>query len=142
MRYSSHLEQTAFTGRSGAYIYMYLFGVCSLLILATYLNDPFFGTSLTFMVVYVWGRLNKHLRLSLFGLIRFQAPTLVWMLLGLACFLRRGVTDHLLGICVGHLYYFLAFVYPEMTGVMLLKTPRWLLQDDELPDAVSLDNFE
>jgi len=142
IQYSKDLEKTAFTGRSGGYAYMMIFGIGCLLLLAPLLNTPFLGESLTNMVVYVWGRLNKHVRLSFFGIVDFTAPKLVWMLLAFSYCFDKDVTYNLLGIIVGHLYYFLAFVYPSMTGVKLLKTPSWLLGDDETADAIPLDNFE
>merc|ERR1719419_339602 len=141
IQYSADLERTAYTGRSGAYAYLIIFAVVCLLVMAPQVNVPFLGESLVYVFVYVWGRLNKHVRLSFFGLVNFRAPQLVWMLMLLSYLLEKRFAHHLLGIVVGHLYYYLAFVYPSMTGVMLLKTPSWLLGDDESPDAVTLDNF-
>ena len=43
---------------------------------------PFLGSALAFMMVYVWGRRNEHVRMSFLGLSPFRAPYLRWGLLG------------------------------------------------------------
>ena len=42
---------------------------------------PFLGSSLAFMMVYVWGRRNQYVRMSFLGLFQFRAPYLPWVLL-------------------------------------------------------------
>ena len=84
----------------------------------------FLGPSLTFMVVYVWARRNPYVRLSLFGLFDFTAPYLPWVLLGFSMILGASPVKDLLGIVVGHVYYFFEDVYPRMShGYRLLATP-------------------
>ena len=39
--------------------------------------------------------------------------------------MTSGVSE-LVGILVGHLYYFLMFTYPESIGYQILKTPTFL----------------
>jgi hypothetical protein len=45
---------------------------------------------------------------SLLGLVTFNAPYLPWVLLGFSALLGHDVTSDLLGIAVGHAYYYLA----------------------------------
>ena len=59
------------------------------------------------MMVYVWGRLNPHQRMSFLGLFPFTAPYLPWVLLIFSVLLGNPVTVDLIGIAVGHAYYFL-----------------------------------
>ena len=69
---------------------------------------------------------------SLLGLIAFTAPYLPWALLGFSLLLGHDVTSDLLGIGVGHIYYFLADVFPALARVRgwriqkILHTP-WIL---------------
>ena len=52
------------------------------------------------------------------------------VLLGLSLLLGHDVTADLLGIAVGHCYYFAKWIYPEITHpnqVHLVKTPQWML---------------
>ena len=45
---------------------------------------------------------------SLLGLLAFSAPYLPWVLLGFSTLLGHDVSSDLLGIAVGHVYYFFA----------------------------------
>lgn len=62
--------------------------------------------------VYVWGRRNEHVRLTFLNLFPFTAPYLPWVLLTFSVVLGNPATVDLIGIVVGHTYYFLEFVYP------------------------------
>jgi Derlin-2/3 len=68
------------------------------------------------MMVYVWGRRNEHMRMSLLGLLPFTAPYLPWVLLAFSVLMNQkaSLSTDLMGIAAGHLYYFCAFVYPEV----------------------------
>ena len=76
------------------------------------------------MLVYVWARRNPHVRMNFFGLLSFNAPYLPWVLLGFSVLLGNSVSVDILGMAVGHAYYFLEDVFPlQPGGVKLLKTP-------------------
>ncbi len=45
---------------------------------------------------------------SLLALLTFNAPYLPWVLLGFSTLLGHDVSSDLLGIAVGHVYYFCA----------------------------------
>jgi hypothetical protein len=55
-RYCRLLEEGTFRGRSADFFYMLLFGSALLSCVAPFINIQFLGASLTFMMVYVWGR--------------------------------------------------------------------------------------
>jgi len=86
------------------------------------------------MMVYVWGRgrENANVRMSLLGLYTFNAPYLPWVLLAFSLCLGNPIETDFLGIVVGHLYYFLDYVYPQVaeargwTWKRLLVTPTIL----------------
>lgn len=58
-------------------------------------------------MVYVWGRRNEHVRMSFLGLFPFTAPYLPWVLFSFSILLGNSATTDLIGIIVGHMYYFL-----------------------------------
>ena len=66
------------------------------------------------MMVYIWARTpeNAGVRMSLMGLFPFNAPYLPWVLLIFSLFLGNHIENDLLGILVGHIYYFFDSVYP------------------------------
>eukprot|EP00892_Ulva_mutabilis_P006896 jgi/Ulvmu1/4579/UM002_0308.1 len=131
VRYCRSLEEGSFRGRSSGFLWMLLLGATMMVVVAPFIKSRasmFLGPSLTFMVVYVWARRNPYVRLSLFGLFDFTAPYLPWVLLGFSMVLGASPVKDLLGIAVGHVYYFFEDVYPRMShGYRLLATPGILV---------------
>jgi len=131
VRHSRLLEESSFRGRTGDFFFMYLFGALSLLgihyglhFFSWFPKVMFLAPSLAFMVVYVWGRRNPHITLSFLGLFNFTAPYLPWVILGFGVLLGQNPVFDLLGIVVGHIYYYLEDVYPQLTaGRRILVTP-------------------
>uniref|UniRef100_A0A182FIT9 Derlin n=1 Tax=Anopheles albimanus TaxID=7167 RepID=A0A182FIT9_ANOAL len=132
-RYCRMLEENSFRGKSSDFVMMFLFGGT---ILALFANLLFLGQAFTIMLVYVWSRRNPFVRMNFFGVLNFQAPYLPWVLLGFSVLIGNTIWVDLIGIVVGHIYYFLEDVFPNQTGGMkILKTPRILkLLFDEVPD--------
>jgi len=140
-KHSVLLEENHFRDRTADFVFMWLFGAVILILidLVFYLSPflpevLFLAPSLAFMVVYVWSRRNKHVRMSFLGLFPFQAPYLSWVILGFGFLLGQNPIFDLLGIAVGHLYYFLEDVYPAITNRRLLKTPailKWMFDSPE-----------
>eukprot|EP01114_Cavostelium_apophysatum_P015820 TRINITY_DN4394_c0_g1_i1.p1 TRINITY_DN4394_c0_g1~~TRINITY_DN4394_c0_g1_i1.p1 ORF type:complete len:244 (-),score=21.19 TRINITY_DN4394_c0_g1_i1:89-820(-) len=136
VRHSKLLEEGSFRGRTGDFLFLYIFGSVLLLIIDYLLfigpaglpkmTAMFLAPSLAFVVVYVWSRRNPHVQLSFLGLFNFNAPYLPWVIIGFALLLNHSPTADILGVIVGHIYYFLEDVYPQTTGRRLLKTPGFL----------------
>ena len=86
------------------------------------------GPSLTYVLSYLWSRRNPYIRMNFLGLFVFPAPYLPWVLLGFTVLMVGYFpTGNLLGIAVGHIYYFLEDVwFREKGGTRWLKTPGWL----------------
>jgi Derlin-2/3 len=96
---------------------MLLFGVTAMTLVASYTGVHFLGSALTFMMVYVWGRRNEDVKMSFLGFFTFHAPYLPYVMLGFSVLLGNSVTIDLIGIVVGHFYYFLEYVYPVLAEV-------------------------
>eukprot|EP01126_Amoeba_proteus_P057819 TRINITY_DN7395_c0_g2_i2.p1 TRINITY_DN7395_c0_g2~~TRINITY_DN7395_c0_g2_i2.p1 ORF type:complete len:245 (-),score=30.50 TRINITY_DN7395_c0_g2_i2:50-739(-) len=136
LRHSTLLEETSFRGRTADYLFLFLFGVSSLLFVDWFLwytallpTPPilFLGPSLSFMIVYVWSRRNPNVRMSFLALFTFNAPYLPYVIIGIELMLGQpwSIFD-MLGIFIGHTYFFLEDVYPRYTGRRVLKTPQFL----------------
>ena len=124
-RYCRLLEEGSFRGRSGDFLFMLIFGAVFLTLCAPFVNVQFLGSSLTFMMVYVWGRRNSYTQMSFMGLFVFTAPYLPWVLLGFSILIGSSPAVDLLGMAAGHVYYFLQDVYPQMTvRVSAVLNPR------------------
>eukprot|EP00980_Cylindrotheca_fusiformis_P023015 scaffold10054_cov140-Cylindrotheca_fusiformis.AAC.6 len=140
VRYSRLLEEGDFRGRTANYVLMLLFGVTCISLVAVYTHVHFLGSALTFMMVYVWGRRNEDVRMSFLGFFTFNAPYLPWVMLGFSVLIGNGITMDIIGIAVGHTYYFLEFVYPVVAEIRGWRLKRIL----EPPTAMHwlCGNFE
>ena len=58
-----------------------------MLAMAPFSSVFFLGYSLTFMMVYVWGRRNETFPMNFLGLFNFPAPWLPWVLLAFSALL-------------------------------------------------------
>ncbi|XP_008416022.1 derlin-2-like isoform X1 [Poecilia reticulata] len=126
-RYCRMLEEDCFQGRTADFVFMFLFGGILITLLGLFANIFFLGQAFLTMLVYVWSKRNPLIRMNFFGLLTFQAPLLPWVLMGCSLLLGNPVTADVLGIGVGHLYYFLEDVFPNQPGGRkLLTTPDLL----------------
>ncbi|XP_053560833.1 LOW QUALITY PROTEIN: derlin-2 [Bombina bombina] len=123
-RYCRMLEEGSFRGRTADFVFMFLFGGLLMAIFGLFVNLVFLGQAFTIMLVYVWSRRNPYVRMKLLGVLKFQAPFLPWVLMGFSLLLGNPIIVDLLGIAVGHIYFFLEDVFPNQPGGgRILKTP-------------------
>jgi len=126
-RYCRMLEEGSFRGKTADFFFMFVFGGFFMIIISLFVNLVFLGSAFTIMLVYVWSRRNPYIRLNFFGLMNFQAPFLPWVLLGFSLLLGNSVIIDLMGIAIGHMYFFLEDVFPQQQGgFKVLKTPSFL----------------
>jgi Derlin-2/3 len=126
-RYCRMLEEGSFRGRTADFVMMFIFGGVCMIIFAFFVNLLFLGHAFTIMLVYVWSRRNPLIRMNFFGLLNFQAPYLPWVLLAFSVLLGNAVWVDLIGMAVGHMYYFAEDVFPQQIGgFRILKTPYFL----------------
>ncbi|XP_037289822.1 derlin 2 isoform X2 [Rhipicephalus microplus] len=136
VRYCRMLEEGSFRGRTADFFYMFLLGGSLIIVIGMFVNQLFLGHAFTTMLVYIWSRRNPYFRLNFFGLINFQAPYLPWVLLGFSLILGNSVIVDIVGVIVGHIYYFLEDVFPNQRGgFRLLATPRFIKYLFESPPA-------
>ncbi len=77
--------------------------------------------------MYVWCQLNRDTIVSFWFGTQFKAIYLPWVLVAFNLIVKGGGMSELLGIAVGHLYFFLMFKYPQdYSGPQLLSTPSIL----------------
>mmetsp|Transcript_70128 Transcript_70128/g.106054 ORF Transcript_70128/g.106054 Transcript_70128/m.106054 type:complete len:242 (+) Transcript_70128:253-978(+) len=126
VRYSRLLEEGDFRGRTANYVLMLLFGIACISLVAVYTHVHFLGSALTFMMVYVWGRRNEDVKMSFLGFFQFNAPYLPWVMLGFSILLGNGITMDLIGIAVGHTYYFLEYVLPVVAEIRGWRRKKFL----------------
>ncbi|KAK3855717.1 hypothetical protein Pcinc_037897 [Petrolisthes cinctipes] len=125
--YSTKLETTHFGGRTADYLFMLLFcwlcNVVASLMMGLYsLMDQ-----MVMSVLYVWCQINRDVIIGFWFGTRFKAMYYPWVLLIFYTITQGRWLYELMGIAVGHLYFFLTFKYPlEFGGATLLHTPQFL----------------
>lgn len=128
-RYGVQLEQGAFQGRTADFLWMILFSMFTLLgigLLIPPLRLPLMGPSLVFMLLYLWSREYASARVNIMGLFTVQGFYLPWVMLLLNVVFGSPLLTDLMGIVVGHVYYFLTVLHPRSGGRNFLKTPLWV----------------
>ena len=128
LQYSTKLEKDTFGGRSADFVFMLLFASFFMLIAAYFLTLPIVSFAVLTFMIYVWCNLNTNAYLSLF-MIPFQIPAryFPWAFMLFHMLLGGSFLSDLIGIVVGHAYYFVMFYYPREYNTTLLKTPGFLL---------------
>lgn len=130
-QYSIRLEKDSFNtgggGGSADYLWMLLFCQTVLVTLSVlFLFQPFLTRGLMFCIIYLWSRKNPNAPSSFWG-FQVQAVYIPWVLVAFHLLIGDSVFMPLLGIAVGHLYYFLVDVMPEAYGRELISTPSFLI---------------
>jgi len=118
VRYCRLLEEGDFRGRTANFLLMIIFAITMIIIIAPFARvHTFLGSALTFMMTYVWGRRNEDVKMSMFGVLTFTAPYLPWVMLIFTFMVGNPITMDIIGILVGHTYYFLEYVYPAVADI-------------------------
>lgn len=125
-QYSMRME-AHFNNRQADFAYMLLIcwtGVTSLYLL---LGLPLLMEALVMAVIYVWCQYNKEVQLSFFFGTRFKAAIFPWVIFAFHVVLSQSFLDGLIGIAVGHFYYFMVEIYPRQPGgSFILTTPDFM----------------
>jgi len=154
VRHSTMLEESSYRGRTSAMAFLYIF--CGSLLLfidwicwiapipALSSSTPMFlGPSLAMSIVYVWAKRNPNMRMNLLGFLNFNAPWLPWVIIGLESMVSQHINwFDIVGVAVGHLYFFLVDVYPALSGREILQTPGFLVQLLDAPRQPGRDAEE
>mmetsp|Transcript_18802 Transcript_18802/g.38776 ORF Transcript_18802/g.38776 Transcript_18802/m.38776 type:complete len:213 (+) Transcript_18802:33-671(+) len=135
--YCSSLEEIAFHRKSADFLWMLVCGAGMLLVLTYFFGNTYFVSgAMIDLMTYIWGRRNSAARMQVL-FFNFRAPYLPWVLAWISLLMGGSVQDHLMGIAVGHTYYFFEDVYPLLPtskGFRVFRTPRLLKLVCNQPD--------
>lgn len=138
--YSLRLESGLFSGRPADYFFMLIFNWIACVIIGLFFNFPYLMDPMVLSVLYLWCQLNKETIVNFWFGTQFKAQFLPWVLLGFNLIIAGGGIMELVGIVVGHLYFFLAIQYPqEFGGPVFLTTPQILYK--YFPNQRSVQGF-
>ncbi|VDM42646.1 unnamed protein product [Toxocara canis] len=143
--YSKGTETGVFDGRPADYLFMLVFNwimccvkpfdavieilrLMHLQIICMAAGVYFLLEPMVLSVLYIWCQLNKDQIVQFWFGTQFKAMYLPWILVAFNMVLRGGGMNELIGILVGHSYYFLMFKYPQdFGGRAFLNTPEILM---------------
>lgn len=115
LRYCRVLEEENYHGRPADFIWMIVFGAACMLVIGSAIKATFLSTSLTFMLVYIWSRRNPGVLMNFLGVFNFNAPLMPWVLLAFSLMMTGNLpVSDIIGIAVGHVYFYLVDVYPRL----------------------------
>ena len=129
VQYGVPLERGTFAGRTADFVYMLLLAAGVLLVLSwavPALQLLVLSSPLSFMLIYVWSRSFPTSSVSIWGLFTVQAFYLPWAFLLMGVLMGGSPVNDLIGILVGHLYFFFAVLHPRAGGRNWLQTPGWV----------------
>lgn len=125
-RYEANPFNTGAGGTSADFIYMLLVSTGVLLVIAYYFDMIVLSESILYVIMYNWSRREADSPVGIFG-FKFKAIYLPWVYIGIRLIMGGSITEPLVGIAVGHLYYFLIEVLPVTHGYNLIKTPKFCI---------------
>jgi len=122
-RYGCQLETNTYGGRLGDYAWLLLFSMGVLVASALLVPSYFLGSALIMVLVYTWSRENQTAAVSFFGIFTIEGFYLPFVLVGWDLVTGNDPGESIRGILAGHVYYFLAKIWPASGGPTLMKTP-------------------
>lgn len=87
---------------------------------------PFFASNMVDFVMYIWSKRHPTEQANIWG-IPVPANYLPFAYLALSVLMGNSYVEFLHGIAIGHIYYFLVDVFPQVQGKDVLHTPQFLI---------------
>lgn len=124
MRYESNPFNTGAGGSSADFIWMLIIAMTLFCVYAAYSGDRVLSTHVLYSIVYVQSRRNPDSVVSMFG-FRFMNAYIPWVYVGINMLMSNPILPSILGIIVGHIYYFLVEALPNTQGFDIVRTPQF-----------------
>jgi len=129
VNYSKLIEEGEYGPRPADYATMLLINWGFSVLAGLFMNMLVLMDPMVLSVLYLWCNLNKDQIVSFWFGTKFPAWYLPWVLFGFNFILGGGGISELMGIVIGHLYYFMKYQYPQQYGgAPLISTPGFLDQ--------------
>jgi len=128
-QYCRRLEENDYAGKPADMAYMLLtVFTCTIVVGILMSMQVIFKVSII-AVIYIWCNLNKDVIVPFYFGLKVPAQYLPWVLCIFSMIVAGSGMSELVGIFVGHIYYFFKFRYAQdFGGPDLMETPQWLRQ--------------
>eukprot|EP01055_Gregarina_sp_Pseudo9_P000048 Gregarina_sp_Pseudo_9__47@NODE_1030_length_1956_cov_20_313511_g966_i0_p2_GENE_NODE_1030_length_1956_cov_20_313511_g966_i0NODE_1030_length_1956_cov_20_313511_g966_i0_p2_ORF_typecomplete_len221_score16_97DER1/PF04511_15/2_6e55Rhomboid/PF01694_22/5_1e02Rhomboid/PF01694_22/0_00076PqiA/PF04403_13/1_5e03PqiA/PF04403_13/0_11_NODE_1030_length_1956_cov_20_313511_g966_i077739 len=127
--YCGKLEEESYDLRKADFAWMLCCAIFLICIFASIMpRSLFLSGALISSLTYLWGRKNPHARM-LIVFFSVSAPYLPWALAAISFVAGFQIIDHVIGIVVGHILFFLEDIFPLMPiskGARPLRAPQLL----------------
>ena len=116
-------------GNSADFLWMVLLGIILFCCIGYYTGNLmiFMSNPLLFMIVYVWCRREPERELN-FLTLQYKALYHPWINLFIYMIMGNSIVLPLIGIAVGHTYYFFVAILPISHGYNLIRTPQFCVR--------------
>mmetsp|Transcript_28318 Transcript_28318/g.56606 ORF Transcript_28318/g.56606 Transcript_28318/m.56606 type:complete len:314 (+) Transcript_28318:53-994(+) len=125
-RYEANPFNTGGGGTSSDFVWMILVSMAVLLLISYYFDMLILSEPILYVIMYNWSRREADRPVGIFG-FKFKAIYLPWVYVGIRLIMGGSITEPLVGIAVGHLYYFLIEVLPLTHGYNVIRTPKFCM---------------
>jgi Derlin-2/3 len=125
-RYEAFPFNTGAGGTSADFVWMLLVTMSILLVVAYYFDMLILSEPMLYVIMYNWSRREPDQPVGMFG-FKFKALYLPWVYVFIRMIMGGKITEPLVGIAVGHFYYFLIEVLPVTHGYNLVRTPKFCI---------------
>jgi hypothetical protein len=125
-RYEENPFNTGGGGNSADFLFLILFAMVFLCIVGYFFGLINFSEPLLYVIMYTWSRKDPDSLVNIFG-FKFKALYLPWAYIVIRVLMGGSPSQPLIGIAVGHVYYFLVSVMPESHGYQILRTPAFCI---------------
>ena len=89
-------------------------------------QTPVMSEPILYVIMYVWSRREPEALLNIFG-FKFQSLYLPWVYIAIRLLMGGAISLPLIGIAVGHLYFFLIEVLPGNNNIDMIRTPQFVV---------------
>ena len=123
-RYEQNPFNTGGGGNSSDFLLLVLFAMVALVLVNFVFPLQVMSECLLYAIMYVWSRREPDARLNLWG-FQFKGLYCPWVYIGIRVLMGGSPTQPVIGVVVGHVYYFLVEVLPLSHGYDLVRTPAF-----------------
>lgn len=123
-KYEENPYNTGAGGNSADVLWMILLSMGCLLLIAYIFDMMILTESLLYVILYVGSRRDPNSQVNMMG-FRFKSIYLPWVYIAIRLLMGGGITEPLLGVAVGHLYFYLVEVLPTTRRRQVIFTPSF-----------------
>lgn len=125
-QFSSMVESSIMSNHPFDFIIMILFGMSMNILSSPLTNDMLFGPTLTAFMFYYWSKHYSDQSMNVMGLpinVKAIYVPFIYLLLALYEGGIRNAMAEIVGLLIGHLYYYLHDILDLRFGIKVLRTP-------------------